>query len=182
MGLNTPFLEDMEPLPPTLYGLSKYFGEKLAQDWCKRLGIPLVILRYSTVLGPGVRESSKMSGPLFAWTKAAKEGEPINIFQDGNQTRDYIHINDVVSANSLALSLPKGIYNVGGGEPIKVIDIARWVKESLSSSSPLVIKGGIPTSSDPQIMFSNISKLQGFGWLPKFSPKEAVNAFALSQI
>ncbi len=66
-------------------------------------------MRYSTVLGPGIRKGSNMSGPLENWVKAGRGEKAIRVFQDGEQTRDYVHVDDVVSANLVAVKkLKKG--------------------------------------------------------------------------
>lgn len=182
MGNKPPFDEVQEPIPPlTVYGQSKLDGEKIATDEAKALGLPLVILRYSTVLGSGVREQSKMSGPLFSWTKSALAGEPIKVFQDGKQTRDYIHVDDIVSANLLALeTLDSGIYNVGGGASIQVVELAEWIKQETKSNSEILIMGGEPTVGDPRVMLSNIDKIKSEGWNPEKSVPEAVREFIVS--
>ncbi len=177
VGSKIPFKEIQKTNPKTIYGKSKLEGEKNAMKRCGQLEIPLVILRYSTVLGAGVREKSRMSGPLFAWTKAAIANEPIKVFQDGQQSRDPVHIDDVVDANIMAMELPAGIYNVGGGEKIKLIDIAKWVKEAAQSGSQIEIMGGEASASDPQEMFSDTHKLKSFGWEPKRNVKQAVEEF-----
>ncbi|KPJ70432.1 hypothetical protein AMJ51_01905 [Microgenomates bacterium DG_75] len=179
LGCKPPFKEGMVPKPTTIYGKSKLKAEKVAQGWSKRLGLLLVILRYSGVLGPGVREKSKMSKPLFAWTKAALKNKPIKVFQDGNQTRDFVHVDDVVSANILAIkSLDEGIYNVGGGKKIKLIDLANLVKKATQSQSEILIVGGQPSLADPKHLFSDIQKLERCGWRAKKRVGQAVAEFA----
>jgi nucleoside-diphosphate-sugar epimerase len=177
MGNKVPFEESQVPLPATIYGQSKLMGERIVQKWCSKLEIPLVILRYSTVLGEGIRQMSKMSGPLFAWTKAAVTNEPIKVFQDGNQSRDYVHVIDVALANILAIHLPSGIYNVGGGKPIKLFELANWIKEAAGSESQIVIMGGDATEADPRKMFSDTTKIKNYGWKPEKTAKEAVEEF-----
>jgi nucleoside-diphosphate-sugar epimerase len=182
MGNKTPFKESQKPTPTTIYGKSKLLAERIAERWSHKLDIPLVILRYSTVLGRGVREKSKMSGPLFIWTKIVIAGEPINIFQDGKQTRDYLNVSDVVSANLMAINLPAGIYNVGGAEPIQLLDLANWVKKAAKSKSEIVILGGNPDKDDPGEMFSDTSKIRSYGWKPGNTAKEAVEDYVISKL
>ncbi len=180
MGNVAPFNESQEPLPTTTYGQSKLLGERIAEDLCREFGIPLVIFRYSTVLGKGVREKSKMSGPLFIWTKAALNNAPMKVFQDGNQSRDYIHVGDVASANILAIDLPSGVYNVGGGESVRLIELVNWIKEASGSSSEVVILGGESSKSDPREMLSDTAKIKSYGWKTLKSAKEAVLEFVAS--
>jgi nucleoside-diphosphate-sugar epimerase len=175
-GLAPPFREDMKLSPNSSYAKSKLDAELTLLKAGKELGIRTVVVRPSTVLGPGVRLGNKMSGPLAIWIQNALIGNPILVNQDGNQTRDYVHVDDVASAVIVALSDLKmnGIFNAGGGERIKLIDFAKWVKEASKSSSNIVIQGGEPNVTDPKSMFSDTSKLKKYGWKPKKSAKEAV--------
>ncbi len=119
-----------------------------------------------------------MSGPLNVWIKALKMDKPIKVFQDGNQTRDYIHVEDVVSANILAIeTLDTGIYNVGGGKRMRLIKLAELVRRGTNRKSKIVITGGKPSLSDPKDLFSEIDKLKRWGWKPRKKAKEAVYEF-----
>jgi nucleoside-diphosphate-sugar epimerase len=141
----------------------------------------LIILRYSTVLGSGVSKKSRMSGPLYSWVEAGLKGNPIEVYQDGNQSRDYVHVDDVVSANILAIeSLDEGIYNVGGGKKVKLIDLANWVKKATGNLSEVLIVGGQPSPSDPRHLFSDTKKIKQSGWSTKKTAKKAVYEFVKS--
>lgn len=178
MGCRIPFKESTKPVPTTVYGKSKLESEKVAQKWAKKLKTPLIILRYSTVLGPGVRKKSHMSGPLFTWTQAGLAGKSIKVFQDGKQTRDYIHVDDLVLANIFAIeSLTSGIYNIGGDKKVRLIDFANWVAEATGAESEVLIVGGEAGPSDPRHLFSNTEKLKKYGWKPKKTVKQAVYEF-----
>lgn len=178
MGCKPPFTEQMGLKPTTVYGKSKLEAEKVLLRKGKKLGIPVVILRYSVVLGPGIRRKSNMSGPLRHWVEAGLAGKPIKVFQDGKQTRDYVHVEDVAKANLLAARrLPEGIYNVGGGRRISVGDLAKWVREATGKRSRIEITGGEANASDQREMFSDIGKIESFGWRPKKSAQEAVEEY-----
>lgn len=167
-GNKPPFKETMTPKPTTIYGKSKLRAERIVQKYCRMLKISLIIFRYSGVLGPGIRKKSTMSWPLPLWLKSGRFGKPIVVNQKGEQTRDYVHLDDVVSANLLAVEkLPVGIYNVGGGEPIKLKDLALWVQEATKGRSEIVVKDTKPSKVDPKFLFSNIDKLKKHGWKPK---------------
>lgn len=181
IGNSAPFFETDIPCAITVYAQSKLKGENNLIRFCQENGIPFVILRYSTVLGRGIRPKSNMSGPLIAWLNASIQREPIKVFQDGEQTRDYIHVDDVVQANLLSVTLPEGIYNVGGGNDIKLIELAKITKNALNSNSEIVVVGGEATDSDPKRMFSDTQKLMKFGWSPKKSVESAVYSFLKSQ-
>jgi len=175
MGCRPPYMEHMRPKPTTIYGESKLAAERVAIGEGKRLHIPVVVLRYSTVLGPGVRKESSMSGPLVAWVQASLSGKPIRVHQDGRQTRDYIHIVDVVTANLLAVErLPAGVYNVGGARPIRLAVLAEWVRRATGGRLTIEITGGKASAVDPRAMVSDTTKLRSFGWKPGRSAKHAV--------
>jgi UDP-glucose 4-epimerase len=182
MGNQAPFKESQVPLPATVYGQSKFLAEMAALKWCRKFNIPLIILRYSAVLGPGIREKSKMSGPTFMWTRAALAGEPLKVNQDGRQSRDYVHIEDVVSANALAMNLPDGIYNVSGDREVMLSELAQWIKEAANSNSEIVIVGGEPTKDDPKRMASDTSKIRKYGWKWSKTAKEGATEFVLSML
>lgn len=159
-GLTPPFREDMLVEPPTVYGQSKLEAEKIIF----KLPLRAVILRLSAVLGEGVRENSHMSGPLFKWTKNARSNQPIVVFQGGDQTRDYVDVNDVVAAILMAIkeTKMKGIYNVAGKTRVRLVDLARKIKQTNKSRSEIVIKSGRPTVADPKHLYSDTSKLAKF--------------------
>lgn len=183
MGCRSPFTERMALKPTTIYGKSKLEAEKLALVEGRRLGIPVVILRYSTVLGAGIRQGSSMSGPLAQWTRAGLSGEPIRVNQDGKQTRDYVHVDDVVVANLLAIArIPSGIFNVGGGKRVPLMTLAQWVKRATGERSTIEIVGGGASSSDPKEMFSNINKLRKLGWRPVRTAKAAVEEYVRERL
>lgn len=181
IGQKPPFKETMALKPKTTYGISKLKAEHIAQKYGEKLGIRVIILRYSPVLGAGVRTGSNMSGPLFNWTKEALLGQPIQVFQNGEQTRDYVHVNDAVSAIILSVEKDlKGIFNVGGGKEIRLLDFAKWIKKVTQSNSRILRVDRKATVGDPKRMFSDISKLEKFGWKPRSSAKDAINEFVKS--
>lgn len=177
IGKKPPFRESMKVKPQTIYGKSKYQAEVISQEYGNKFGIRVIILRYSTVLGSGVKEKSNMSGPLYLWTKAALKGDDIKVFQDGKQTRDYVHVDDVVLANIMAVEKNVGgVFNVGGGREIELLSLAKMVKKVTGSKSKIVITEKY-SKTDPRQMFSNIAKLENLGWKPKKSTKQAVYEF-----
>lgn len=177
MGCQPLFKEEMKVSPLTIYGKSKYQAEKIVFRCGQKLGIGIIILRYSTVLGSGVRAKSNMSGPLHFWTKAALKGDDIKVFQDGKQTRDYVHVDDVVRANILAIEKDiEGVFNVGGGKEITLLSLAKMVKNAAKSQSEIVVTGKY-SKTDPRHMYSNCAKLKNLGWKSEKTAKQAVYEF-----
>ena len=113
-----PMQEDHRPQPVSPYGVTKLAAEHLAVLYWRNFQVPTVSLRYFTVYGP--RQRPDMAFHKFI--RAGKQGNAIKIYGDGEQTRDFTFIDDIVEANLLAAErgAPGGVYNIGGGSRISV--------------------------------------------------------------
>ena len=123
-----PMREDayLQPLSP--YGVTKLAGEHLGNLYCANYGVPVVSLRYFTVYGP--RQRPDMAFQRFL--TAARDGKPIVMYGDGEQTRDFTFVSDIVAANMAAATQgrPGSVYNIGGGSRVTlnhVLDLMREV-------------------------------------------------------
>jgi len=106
--------------PLTYYGASKFATEKFLSIFLKNRGVPLTILRYSQVYGPGEAEIKAV--PVFI-NKIVKGESPI-IFGDGSDIRDYVYVDDVANATVLALSKKlNGIFNIGSGKGYSIKEV-----------------------------------------------------------
>jgi UDP-glucose 4-epimerase len=121
-----PLREDARCEPVSPYGVSKLAAEHLAVLYHRNFGLPVVSLRYFTVYGP--RQRPDMAFHRFL--KAARDGEPIHVFGDGTQTRDFTFVSDIVAATRAAADsgTPGGVYNVGGGERLVLGDVLRQIE------------------------------------------------------
>ncbi len=124
--------EDLAPNPLSPYGLHKLIGEQYADLFAALFGMQIVSLRYFNVYGP--RQSAEGAYALVIphFLRLRDEGKPLTVYGDGCQTRDYVHVDDVVGANLNAANseLPKGravALNVGSGEETSVNEIAAMV-------------------------------------------------------
>ena len=115
-----PTTEDMKPLPISPYGVTKLAAEHLCYLYYKNYGIPIIILRYFTVYGP--RQRPDMAFHKFI--KAILNNDEIPVFGDGEQTRDFTYIDDIVDGNISAMNTPVvgEVFNIGGGSRITVND------------------------------------------------------------
>jgi len=113
-----PFREDAMPQPVSPYGVSKLAAEQLCYLYYANFGVPTVSLRYFTVYGP--RQRPDMGFHRFL--RATLTGEPITLYGDGEQTRDFTFIADIVRATSDAAvrGIPGRVYNIGGGSRVSV--------------------------------------------------------------
>lgn len=113
-----PKLETMQPAPISPYGVTKYVGELYAQVFGRAYGLENVSLRYFNVFGPRQDPNSPYSGVLSKFCTAFLEGTQPVIFGDGEQSRDFTYIENVVQANLLACEAPSAsgkVFNVGTG-------------------------------------------------------------------
>lgn len=131
-------VEETTPAEPT----SPYGVQKLALDQYARLyhdlyGLETVALRYFNIYGP--RQQGPYSGVISTFLEQARAGEPITIEGDGEQTRDFVHVEDVVRANLLAATTEHvgEAFNVGTGDRTSIEELAEATREATDSSSPI---------------------------------------------
>jgi len=117
-----PTSELVSPKPVSPYGITKLAAEQLGRLYCNNFGVPFVALRYFTVYGP--RQRPDMAFHKFF--KAAITREPIPIYGDGQQTRDFTYVSDAVAANLAAAEVPAAIgeiFNIGGGSRVVLTEV-----------------------------------------------------------
>jgi UDP-glucose 4-epimerase len=133
-------IEESDPKRPTSpYGLEKYTADQYCRLYNDLYGVETVVLRYFNVYGPRQR-GGQYSGVIDAFLEQADRGDEITVHGDGEQTRDFIHVDDVVAANCLAAvnGTPGEAYNVGTGESISILDLAELVRETIDTKSDIV--------------------------------------------
>lgn len=172
-------LSEQHNNPYNQYAVSKLAQEKIALGLGWIRGIPTVALRYSITQGPRQSLFNHYSGVCRIFVSRALTGDPLVIYEDGLQTRDFVHIKDVVNANMLVLQEDRAdaqAFNVGSGRPTSVIDYARQVREKIGSKVEFSIPGEYRTG-DNRHSVSSISKLQALGWSPKRSLSDILDDF-----
>jgi nucleoside-diphosphate-sugar epimerase len=127
-----PLVETMTPNPLNPYALQKYVGEQYARMFHRLFAMQTITLRYFGVYGPRMPSEGSYVLAVAAFLKACREGRPLEIFGDGEQTRDFTHVRDVVSANMLAMDCDVALadgraINVGRGENVSVNRIAAMI-------------------------------------------------------
>jgi nucleoside-diphosphate-sugar epimerase len=130
-----PMREDALPQPISPYGVSKLAAEQLCYLYFANYGVPTVSLRYFTVYGP--RQRPDMGFHKFL--RATILGEPITLYGDGDQTRDFTFVSDAVSANVAAATrgIPGRVYNIGGGSRVSVNEVLRMIGR-IAGRTPLI--------------------------------------------
>ena len=162
-------LEEISPNPYNQYALSKYAQEITAIRLGQKIEVPTVALRYSIVQGPRQSPFNAYSGVCRIFTVRLMNQEPPIVYEDGNQLRDYCHIDDVVAANMLVLRDSRAdfeAFNVGGGHGTTVRDYAAQLSQVIGCDAAPVVPGKFRVG-DNRHSVSSVAKLTALGWSPK---------------
>jgi len=169
-----PIREDHPVDPDSPYGVSKLAEEKHGLVYAKLYDMDVVALRYFNVYGPNQRYDAYGNViPIFVFQML--EGKPITIFGDGEQTRDFVNVSDVVDANIAASEIYglSGAFNIGSGTRITVNDLARMLHEILDI--PWNVEYGPPRPGDVRDSLADIAAAQeAFGFDPKVEMYEGL--------
>ena len=167
-----PVTEETIPQPISPYGVTKLAAEHLCSLYATNYGVPAISLRYFTVYGP--RQRPEMAIQRFL--SACGNGETVNLFGDGNQTRDFTFVGDIVEANVLAMEASgSAVINVCGGSRISLNDLVELLQET--SSRPLDIERKAAAQGDARHTFGDNSLAQHvLGFKPQTTLAEGVAA------
>ncbi|MEP7318541.1 MAG: NAD-dependent epimerase/dehydratase family protein [Panacibacter sp.] len=173
--------EDSKIHPASVYGISKQNQEQMILTVCEALGIAGVALRYQNVYGPGQSLNNPYTGILSIFSTLIRNHRPINIFEDGKESRDFVYISDVVQATVLAIENDKAsnnIYNVGYGKPVDVLTVAQNLCSAYNIDVPLNISGNFRVG-DIRHNYACIKKIQNeLGYIPQFNFEQGIQHFA----
>ena len=161
----------LKPVSP--YGVTKLAAEDLCYLYWRNFGIPCVSLRYFTVYGP--RQRPDMG--FYRFILAALEGRGITVFEDGNQTRDFTYIDDIVRGTILASERGKEghVYNLGGGSRISVNEVLKMLGEIMNQE--LDLRYAEKQKGDMRHTFASTENAQAdFGYKPGISLKEGLTS------
>lgn len=154
--ITLPIKEDHRVEPDTPYGCTKLCEEKLCLAYSKLYPIEVVCLRYFNVYGPNQRYDAYGNViPIFVFRML--RNEPLIIYGDGEQTRDFVHVNDVVQANVKAADANgvNGAYNIAGGKSITINNLVKLVTKNFMDSSK--IEHSNPRPGDVKHSLADIS-------------------------
>jgi UDP-glucose 4-epimerase len=171
--------EDMPLNPRSPYGISKLAAESYARIFYKLYGLETVSLRYFNVYGPRQRFDLQCAygGAITIFTNRLLQNMPPIVFGDGEQTRDFVYVEDVVEANMLALNCKEAAgeaFNVGTGSSVSVNQVAETLKEIMNKKE-LKNTYAPPRPADGRHGYADISKAQNIlGFRPKVSLKDGL--------
>jgi len=170
--------EDKPLYPTSVYAISKRDQEEMCLTIGRAYNIPTVALRYFNVYGPRQALSNPYTGIAAIFSSRILNDNPPCIFEDGLQSRDFIHISDIVQANLLAMQNKKAdyeVFNVGTGRPLSVLDIAQGLIGELKSSVDIDIVRKYRVG-DIRHCYANVSKIQKkLGFKPRLKFEEGIS-------
>ena len=175
-------LTDEESLshPTSVYGYTKKVQEELSILVGKSVNVPVCAFRFQNVYGPGQSLKNPYTGILSIFSTQIKNGNDINIFEDGKESRDFVYIDDVTDALMLAIDNDKAnyeVFNVGSNERTDVITIANSLKEKYKSNVNINITGNyrVGDIKDNQADLTKIHNLLGYS--PKVDFNTGISNF-----
>lgn len=172
--------EDSAIHPSSVYGIAKQIQGQLVHLVCPTIGVESVSFRYQNVYGPGQSLSNPYTGILSIFSTRIKNGNGINIFEDGKETRDFVYIDDVVDATILGLEVPEAnghVFNVGTGVATDVLTVANTLCDKYGIKVPITVSGNYRLG-DIRHNFADISLARNIlGFEPKWSFADGIAQF-----
>ena len=172
--------EDSMIHPTSVYGITKQVQGQLVHLVCPSIGIASVSYRYQNVYGPGQSLSNPYTGILSIFSTRIRNGNGINIFEDGKETRDFVYIDDVVDATILGIEKEEAnghVFNVGTGVATDVLTVARTLIEKYEIDVPVTISGNFRLG-DIRHNYADITAARTIlGFEPKWSFSDGIGEF-----
>jgi len=184
-GLQKPLIlvatdEESKIHPSSVYGITKQNQEQMIMTVCPTIGIAPVAFRYQNVYGPGQSLSNPYTGILSIFSTLIKNGKEINIFEDGKESRDFVFIDDVVSATILGLekNIANGeVFNVGTGEATNVITVANELIKNYKANTKVNITGNYRLG-DIRHNYADLTKINSLlDFQPKYNFENGIKKF-----
>ncbi len=191
--------EDAAPDPRNAYAVSKLTQEQLARVWARECGALVTALRYHNVYGPGMPRNTPYAGVAAIFRSAIERGEAPQVFEDGAQRRDFVHVDDVARANLAALTQQERAqleraqqerahhsaqgtgtmtaFNVGSGEQRTIGELAATLSEVMNGPEPVVT--GRFRLGDVRHVTADTARIRAeLGWRPQVAFRDGVAELA----
>ena len=174
-----PKTEENRRVPISPYGVAKLACEAYMQVYHHVYGLKTTTLRYFNVYGPRQRDDSPYTGVIAIWFNRARNNQNLKVFGDGEQSRDFTFVNDVVQANLLAgeKDTPGEIFNVGAGHPITLTNLGNLILK-LTGKENLKLEYTDPRPGDIKHSFADLTKSKKLlGFQPKYKQEEGLREY-----
>jgi UDP-glucose 4-epimerase len=152
--------------PMTPYGATKAAAEMLMSAYTEVFGLRCVCLRLTNAYGPGMEAKDSIVARLM---RAIRTGATFEIYGDGTQVRDYVHVSDIVAAMRLALTDDswRGATVIGSGTSLSVLNVVEAVKK-VSDDATLSVRHGPAKAGEMPAVIVDTSRARAAGWLPRY--------------
>ncbi len=168
---------EAKPLHSTsIYAISKKDQEEMGLAFGQAYTIPVVALRYFNTYGPRQALSNPYTGVAAIFSGRLLNGNAPVLFEDGKQTRDFVHVSDIVQANLLARrcdDMKNGVFNVGTGQSTSVLDVAQELARHLESGLEPEITCQF-RAGDIRHCVADIGQIKSYGYRPRLTFKEGI--------
>lgn len=168
--------------PMSVYGITKLNQEQMVLTVASSLGISATAFRYQNVYGPGQSLTNPYTGILSIFSTRILNENPINVFEDGKESRDFVFIDDVIDATILGIEKEESsgqVFNVGSGEANSVLQIAEHLREIYNKQIDINVSGNFRIG-DIRHNIADLSKItQMLGFDPKYKFNQGILAFSL---
>lgn len=168
--INFPTSEDSKTDPKSPYALHKLMGEQMLKVYSEVYTMETCSLRYFNVYGPNQNDSGAYAPAIAIFLKQKREGQPLGIVGSGEQTRDFVHVRDVVKAN-IAAALTReftggDVVNIGSGKEISINDLAKMIGGETAK---------LPKRLEIERSLADISKAERvLGWKPTVTLEDGI--------
>lgn len=167
--------------PTSVYGITKSYQEEIIRTVASSQGIKYSMLRYQNVYGAGQSLLNPYTGILSVFTSQILNGKPINVFEDGRPSRDFVYVDDAVAATVLAIenvAADNTELNVGAGKGVSIMDVAQKLVEIYQKPTDIAITGTFRVG-DIRHNLADLSKISELlNYTPRISFDEGVVKFA----
>ncbi|WP_067491246.1 NAD-dependent epimerase/dehydratase family protein [Actinomadura hibisca] len=174
--------EDAPLDPRNVYADTKLAQENLAASWARATGASVTALRYHNVYGPRMPRDTPYAGVAALFRSRLERGEAPQVYEDGRQRRDFVHVRDVARANVLSLQTTHtGLraYNIASGEPRTIADMAHALADAYGGPDP-VVTGGYRLGDVRHIVASPEKARRELGFTAQVPFSEGMAEFALA--
>ncbi len=181
--------EDARLDPRSSYAASKLAQEHYTSAWTRQADASAVALRYHNVYGPGMPRDTPYSGVAAMFRSSLERGERPQVYEDGGQVRDFVHVADVARANLAAIrsvtDTARGwfaAYNVASGQPVSIGEVAELVAAGTGSGLLPEVTGGYRIGDVRHVVASPAKATQELGFTAAVGPTEGLRDFATAPL
>ena len=171
--------------PRSAYAASKVAQEHYAAVWARQADGAAVALRYHNVYGPGMPRDTPYAGVAAMFRSSLERGEAPQVFEDGGQVRDFVHVDDVARANLLAIEAVAGAaagswsaYNIASGHPIRILEVAQLVARGTAAGNRPEVTGGFRIGDVRHVVASPALARTDLGFTASVPPQDGLVTFA----